>query len=383
VYSHRPNLRIAFVDTLYPAFTAAHYADRPGLAERPYVEQLEALMERSFGTSDAYSVNLRSLGEVAVDLLVNVAPLQHAWAREHGMRVRGSLAQALPGRLRSRIDDPRPRRIAMAQIADLAADVVYCQDLWFFRPDELRELRADGRLVVGQIASAPPDEDVLREFDLLLTSFPHYVDRFRALGVDSEYFRIGFDQRVLDRLHAMGVPTDAAASGRDAAAFVGGVDPRLHGDGVARWEALLDRVPFEVYGYGGERLPAASTLRRAWQGEAWGLSMYAVLARAGIALNRHIAAAEGYANNMRLYEATGVGALLLTEAAPNLAELFEPGREVVAYGSDEELVELLRHYLAHPDARREIAAAGQRRTLSEHTYAQRMVELQAILAQRR
>jgi hypothetical protein len=48
-----------------------------------------------------------------------------------------------------------------------------------------------------------------------------------------------------------------------------------------------------------------------------------------VALNRHIAAAEGHANNMRLYEATGVGTCLLTDRGSNLGELFEVGREVI------------------------------------------------------
>ena len=86
-----------------------------------------------------------------------------------------------------------------------------------------------------------------------------------------------------------------------------------------------------------------------------------------------------HANNMRLYEATGVGSLLVTDAKQNLAELFEPGREVVAYCDADDLVEQARHYLAHEDERRAIAAAGQARTLRDHTYAVRMRELAPML----
>jgi len=85
---------------------------------------------------------------------------------------------------------------------------------------------------------------------------------------------------------------------------------------------------------------------------------------------------------MRLYEATGVGALLVTEARRNLADLFEPGREVVAYDDEDDLVDRLRHFAEHDDERRRIAAAGQARTLREHTYANRMAELAAMLEAR-
>ena len=110
--------------------------------------------------------------------------------------------------------------------------------------------------------------------------------------------------------------------------------------------------------------------------------MYEVLASSRITLNRHIKAAEGHANNMRLYEATGMGAMLATDAATNLGALFQPGREVVSYHTVDDLVKSLRRYEADEDARREVAAAGYRRTISEHTYSRRIPELAAMLESR-
>jgi spore maturation protein CgeB len=83
---------------------------------------------------------------------------------------------------------------------------------------------------------------------------------------------------------------------------------------------------------------------------------------------------------MRLFEATGVGAMLLTDRKDNLHELFEIGKEVVTYSSKEEAAELVRHYLDHPQEAEKIAKAGQARTLREHTYKARMVELTSILS---
>ena len=89
--------------------------------------------------------------------------------------------------------------------------------------------------------------------------------------------------------------------------------------------------------------------------------------------------AGSYANNMRLFEATGVGALLITDCKENLSEMFEPGKEVVVYRGAEECVELIRYYLEHEEERQTIAAAGQQRTLREHSYYQRMKELVEIV----
>jgi spore maturation protein CgeB len=164
--------------------------------------------------------------------------------------------------------------------------------------------------------------------------------------------------------------------------FVGSVHPKTHPAGVALLERLCEVVDVDVWGYGADALPAGSPILRRYRGEAWGLQMYEVLARARIVVNRHIGVAEGAANNMRLYEATGAGALLVTEAAGNLAETFAAGSEVVTYEGIDELIERVVHYLDADSERVTIAAAGQRRTLRDHTYAVRMRELSDLLSAR-
>ena len=287
-------------------------------------------MDRCFGTSDAYSRHLTELGHVAADFAVNCFELQAAWAREHGRTSLLRLAASLPTRVGIAARSRFLHDVAQAQIAEFDPEVVYLQDLWFFDRDELDAFRAAGRLVVGQIASSPPDIHLLQGFDLITTSFPHFVERFREAGIDSEYFKIGFYERVLDRLRAGDRPC-ADSGAAHAASFVGSLDPTVHGDGTALLERLAARVPIERLGLRRGKLSRDSQLLAHYRGEAWGLDMYAVLARSRISLNRHIDVAEGHANNMRMFETTGVGALLLTEAAPNLADLFAPGEEVVAY----------------------------------------------------
>jgi spore maturation protein CgeB len=103
------------------------------------------------------------------------------------------------------------------------------------------------------------------------------------------------------------------------------------------------------------------------------------MARSRITVNRHIGVARNNANNMRLYESTGMGALLLTERKDNLRELFEPDREVAVYSDPEEAVAKIEALLAEPERLAQMAAAGNGRTLREHTYADRMRELTGIL----
>jgi spore maturation protein CgeB len=144
-------------------------------------------------------------------------------------------------------------------------------------------------------------------------------------------------------------------------------------------EELCRKVPISFWGAGAASLPPESPLRGRVNPPLWGYDMYRQLQRSKIALNIHIDMAEQYAANMRLYEATGVGTMLLTDWKTNLHEMFEIGKEVVAYRSVEECVELVNYYLAHDSEREAIAKAGQQRTLSEHSYYHRMQELTEIL----
>ena len=369
-------MKIAVVDTYYPAFLASHYRAAPGLAARPYGEQLQALVDACFGTSDFYSRHLAALGCEAIDLVANCVPLQSAWARQNHVDF-SPLAMRLPGRLfripllgRWLAGLPGLLDIAAAQIRAFRPDVLYCQDLSFLPPERLAALKPHVGIVVGQIASPLPPRAFLQGYDLILTSFPHFVDRIRGMGIGSEYFRIGFDSRVLERVGQTARDIDVS--------FVGGIS-RHHDKAIPLLERLARETAIQFFGYGAAGLDAGSPIVARHRGEVWGLDMYRTLARSRVTLNRHINVAENFANNMRLYEATGMGAMLLTDRKDNLGELFEVGGEVVGYQSPDEAIELIHYYAEHAGEAAAIAQAGQQRTLREHTYARRMEELVPIL----
>jgi hypothetical protein len=329
-----------------------------------------------FGTSDFYTHHLRQLGHEAEDIIANCERLQGLWSAEADYTPPASLP--IPRRIArlpiirwlSHVRDPFTAIIA-EQVRRFSPDVLYFQDLNICPPSVLRALKAHTRLLVGQIACPLPSQDYLAPFDLILTSFPHYVDRFRAMGMASEYFRIAFEPSILDELGPM--KRDLACT------FVGGISA-AHGQRTEFLEHLARHVEIQFFGYGRETLSADSPIVPRHQGEAWAMDMYRVLARSRITVNIHIDVAENFANNMRLYEATGCGALLITDRKDNLGELFAVGTEILAYASPQEAVALIEYYSSRPEIASEMAHSGQSRTLREHTYRQRMEELSSILS---
>lgn len=368
-------MKILIVDAYYPRFLR-HALQKIDVVTLDYGEMRDTLLRLRFGTADFYSRHLRNLGHEAEDIIINCEPLQRRWATEHGLSIGGWLT--IPARA-ARL--PLIRRwfggndslieIVVRQIRKAKPDVLYMQGLELIPPEILRSLKDSVGIIVGQIASPVPAKEFLRPFDLMLTSFPHFVGRFREMGIASEYFRIGFDPIVLDEL--------GAVARTRICTFVGGISP-AHAARTEFLEQLARSVDMEFFGYGADTLPASSSILPKHRGEAWAMDMYRVLAESAITVNVHIDVAENYANNMRLYEATGCGALLVTDHKDNLHELFRPGVEIVAYQSVEDAIEKIRYYREHPEEASAIAQAGQRRTLREHTYRQRMEELVDILS---
>lgn len=364
-------MRVLTIDRYYDNFLDDLYRRE----ERPrgsYAEQWRAVMDTCFGTSDAYSKNLAALGHEGTEIVANCLALQRRWAQEHD-RVPLPLRFLPESGAYPRGVGRWSEEIVMAQVRAYKPDVVHVQDPLGISPRLFRELKAVARFVTAQIASYFPFIEPLKKFDLVLSSLPNYVEQFRAHGIRAGYLGLGFDATILDRVERTDI---------HPVVFVGGVSG-AHPIRNRLLERVAAEVPLEWWGYGADTLPPSSALRSRYRGQAWGVDAYRALASGRICINRHEAIAGDYANNMRLYEATGVGTLLITDEKRNLADLFMPGIEVVVYRSDDELIEQVRHYMMHEQEARAIAAAGQRRTLATHTYRHRMqrfVELVNALA---
>lgn len=83
--------------------------------------------------------------------------------------------------------------------------------------------------------------------------------------------------------------------------------------------------------------------------------------------------------NIRHFEITAYGGFMLTYWTPELATCFEIGVECDAFRDELELLEKIHYYLENPARRRDIARAGQRRTLRDHLYSHRITALVGIL----
>jgi len=381
------------------------YAHNPGLETRSYQEQLRAhTTDFFYFTADFYSSNLRKLGHEAYDIIGNSEILQNTWAEENGLKTVGeprpmktfrsrlhkmrdviaqSPLQAILPKIkpfcRSLFPEDRfpaecdawRHKIIGEQIKQIQPDVLINVAMGFTPSSLLAEIRPYVKLLVGQFAWPLPEDMTYGHYDLFLSSLPNFVEKCRRQGIHSQLLKLAFEPRILPQLQSG--PKSIPIS------FIGSISSN-HQKGANILEHLCREFPVKVFGYGVENLSPDSPIRNCWEGPVWGIEAYQTLKNSKIVFNRHGDFAGNFANNLRLYEVTGVGSLLLTDWKVNLPELFIPGEEAITYRTPEECLEHMKYFLEHDEQRETIAHAGQTRTLNEHSYFHRMQELVDIVS---
>ncbi len=108
------------------------------------------------------------------------------------------------------------------------------------------------------------------------------------------------------------------------------------------------------------QFPYDRKLKRLMAPAVFGSDMLQRLAESSVVLNIHADSSPLFASNMRLFETTGIGSLLLTDYRQNLSDLFVPEKEVMIYNGVEECIEKARWCLSHPKECSAIAFEGQK-----------------------
>jgi spore maturation protein CgeB len=383
------------------------YERTPGLSDRPYTQQLDALCDDMSQYAGAMRRAMGPMGYDVTEVYTDVEPLQRRWAREHSIPWTAKWKQVIP----------------LAQARAVRPTIIWSYDsrnLDFNVLAEMRRTVPTIELITGFIGSSSFDIATFKQYDFLLTCTDEYVATFRTAGIETYKASHVFDAAVLEHL-------DPHTPKTVEVGFSGGVcrqqDAHLEREqvlermisvpGVELFCPTADRSRTRDFAettarrgvYLTQQLLAAAgipSMRRrtipligkaaTWKNmpmrqinprlypfmrpPRYGMEMYKLLRATKVVIDC-VATAE--AANMRLFEATGVGSCLLTSWRPNLNSVFELDREIVAYKCPDECAEKACWLLDHPDERERIAAAGQARTLRDYTYEHRAALLDQLI----
>ncbi len=393
-------MRLLKLGIYHPTYLREFYARRPALKTETYAVQHAALIKDCFGSSDFWTNALNSSGYETGDLIANADFLQKAWAQENDTAFNY---------------ENRLFEIAAAQIKHFRPDILLIADYSTFTAEFIGSIRRDCssvRLVLGWCGAPYTDLSVMREWDIALSCVPEMVAEFKRGGIKSFHVNHAFAPRILDEIDLKSKPDVDFA-------FIGSIlkQSSFHIERERLLIRLIENTNLQIWSdikpetnsprhnfsiRKAARLIAAtperlvkklSAMRRNLPPDdavneniisrahapVFGLEMFQKLRDSRVVFNQHIDISPVSASNMRIFETTGVGACLLTDWKQNLAELFEPDVEVLTYRTAEECAEKAKYILENENLRRQIAEAGQRRTLREHNFENRAARIDEII----
>jgi spore maturation protein CgeB len=348
-------MKIIYFATYYKPYLISFYSSNIGLNEKSFDEQFKVITEDYFGSFISYHNWTIKSGHQSNLIIANCEALQKKWAEENNFTYSELNWQ---------------KEIALEQIKEFNPDIFYIGSMFDFYGDFLKKVRQFCKNIFGWISCPIPKNLDINKMDLLFSSAPHYVENFRKSGIKSELVTAGFDPILLN------MTTEEET--KIPFSFTGGFSTS-HSKRINTIRALMEKTDINIYGYNLHQLlytthlfsfakrKANKRFTQQMRTEIWGLKMYQLLKNSKITFNSHINMANGAAVNMRMYEATGMGSLLLTDGNPE-SNIFEDGKDVVYYTSIDDAVEKADYYLNNEAERAAIAKSGQKKTLDNFSY---------------
>jgi spore maturation protein CgeB len=321
-------------------------------------------------------------------------------------------------------EDGFDRYMALEIAKEYEPEVVFLNDYGRFDNYFVRELRLqckELRLVLSWCGTIIRDTDIIKlaECDMVLTSCISLQNDFIAKGIRTELLRHAFDPRILDsigRNHEKKYPYSflggislikGAHNNRleyltrmseclDIAVFSGGKPEKLPKIMIKQLlfntseilkkagfkDQSISRIPYvgRSLSYGKSPWNSYKSLAKIKFYEAcYGLELYLKLGESELSFNIHGDAIGDYSGNIRMFEATGMGACLITDWKKDLGDLFDLENEVVSYKSMDECIDKVQWLLKNPSKLQEISLAGQKRVLKDHSYENRVCELDYLI----
>lgn len=353
-------LRIMQVHSFYGVYLDAFYAEHSKLAEAPLQTQEQALFRDGLGAIHIIAPYLSNMGHEIELVIPNCKPLQLAWAKKHGI---------------TSIMDDWKNDLLRQRINSFQPDVLYIPSCTEFDGKFLRTLEHKPALTLGWRAADIPAQTDFTGYDIILSGLPRVLELAKVLGAKKGVmFHPGMPTWIAREVEHIPQDIDVV--------FAGSISPTQHMQRLVFLEQLAEGA--QKYGFSlalhlnCDPSLLSEVLRPYLRPPVFGIRMHQALRRGKIVFDsqgsigfllpngqRKPDLAAGDTANMRLFEATGGGSLLLTEAMPGLSQYFEPGQECATYTGPEEALERIRYYLAHPEERERIAAAGKKRCLTD------------------
>lgn len=274
---------------------------------------------------------------------------QRLWAKENGLSSDSSLANIL-----------------LAQIEHHRTEVFYNSDPMRYGNDFLRLLPGSVRKTIAWRA-APSLGGNFLDHDVIVNNFPSILESYRAQGARAEFFAPAHDPEMNAYAARRHRPVDVLFIGtysrhhqsrremlERVAALQTEINVVMHLD-----RSKLTRLAETPLGALGPlaRHRRSAQIRKVALGPVFGRDLLEAIGGAKIVVNGAIDMAGADRGNMRIWEALGCGAAMVSDAG-HYPDGMDPGKHFLTYRSVDEAISHIRELVADDDKRRQLADAG-------------------------
>jgi spore maturation protein CgeB len=202
-------------------------------------------------------------------------------------------------------------------------------------------------------------ERCMSRYDWVVTTKPFECEMYRNHGAQNVLFVLqGFDSRFATYQSA----PQEHADWRSDVCFVGHCEKHYAETLMA---ASDEAGQLKIWGPKWPRYATKNTWARPYVcgNGVWGEDYLRALSHTKIGLGFLTKKGIPETTTTRSFEIPALGTFLLAERTDDHLSLFEEGKEAEFFGSNDELKDKIRFYLAHEDVRKKIAASGRERCL--------------------
>lgn len=399
------SFKLLTISSLYIEFLKSYNDKNKALLNTTYREHLNHLLENTSEPVGSYTRMFNKLGIDADCIIDNADFLQKKWQSENLIKPTNS------------------KRLVFEQVKSFKPDILWLENIDFTDNAWIKYVRSNVPEIKLIIANhcAPYNTRIIENFkslNFVLTCTPGLKDNFERNGLSAYSVYHAFNREILNKI-GNDNPFPVNNFIFSGSLFMGGgyhdkrleliesilkenIDIKIYGNLEKCYKIKAKQTLYHTYRflnyfkmtksiqnisflkkheeYSKNRISKYSkNLVKSTNSPIFGLDMFKLLKNAKITLNIHGEVAGDYAGNMRLFEATGVGSCLLTDDKRNMSDLFVADNEVILYDSYSDCIEKVKWLLEHESERKNIALAGQERTLKTHTVEDRCRQIIDIL----
>ncbi len=364
-------IKVLNICEFYTRYLEDFYCKHQALIYASSKEQSEALLKDGFSAIHLFTPYLDKNKVDSEFFIFNDLPFVIAWCKEMGLEFPVSS------------DLGYEKALVKMVIEHIKPDVLHLGNSIDFDGKFLRLLNYNPKVIVGWRGADVPIGTDWSGYDIIMSGLPKMLDFAETIGAkQGVIFPSGIPEWIVDKIKDIPKSVDVV--------FAGGINPFQHQERLKFLTSLAEAsnqygFSLELYLSCDPRLKALPKVMIPFlKPPVFGVEMHKALARGRIVVDsrggiglvnrqgiRQVDFAGEDTINMRMFEATAGGSLLLTNNLKNIIRFFEPEREIVTYDNFEDAIKKILYYLKNPTKLEHIANAGKSRCLREYNMTNR------------